>query len=88
MSHYVKFTCQRADAEIQSFDALTELKACRQELLEQRLIGVGANGIGFGNLSIRDGWSAGVHADGLCTSGGVRFRKELAQLRRRCDSII
>ena len=60
--------------------------------------GRGLNGIGFGNLSVRDGVSgiftspvqrrvvSRIDADGLRTSRGVRFRKELAPLRRRCDS--
>ena len=69
--------------------------------MEQRLIGVDSNGIGFGNLSVRDGATrnfyitgsatgglARVDADGLRTSRGVRFRKELAPLRRRRDSFI
>ena len=101
MSHYVKFTYQRARADIAPFDALAELNACRRKLLEQRLMGVDSNGVGFGNLSVRDGvsrkllhhrfsdgWSARIDADGLRTSRGVRFRKELAPLRRRCDSFI
>jgi hypothetical protein len=93
MSHYVKFTYQSARMDIAPFDALTELNACRRKLLEQRLIGLDANGIGFGNLSIprrreqeflhhrfSDRWSARIDADGLRTSRGVRFRKELAPL--------
>jgi hypothetical protein len=84
MSHYVKFTYQRARMDIAPFDSLTELNACRRKLLEQRLIGLDANGIGFGNLSVRDGvsrsfyhhrfsdgWSARVDADGLRPSRGV-----------------
>jgi len=55
VSEYIKFTCECAAAEIVSFDGLAELNACRRKLLRLRLIGVGANGIGFGNLSIRDG---------------------------------
>ena len=41
MSHYVKFTYQRARPDIAPFDALAELNACRRKLLEQRLIGRG-----------------------------------------------
>ena len=101
MSHYVKFTYQRARPDIAPFDALAELNACRRKLLEQRLIGLDSNGVGFGNLSVRDGVSgnfyitgsatgglARIDADRLRTSRGVRFRKELAPLRRRCDSFI
>jgi hypothetical protein len=87
MSHYVKFTYQCARPDIAPFDALTELNACRWKLLEQRLMGIDSNGVGFGNLSVRDGvsgiflhyrfsdgWSARIDADRLRTSRGVRFR--------------
>ena len=55
MSHYVKFTYQRARADMAPFDALAHLNACRRKLLEQRLMGVDSNGVGFGNVSVRDG---------------------------------
>ena len=80
MSHYVKFTYQCARADIAPFDALADLNACRRKLLEQRLIGVDSNSVGFGNLSVRDGvsgnfyitgWSARINADGLRTNRGV-----------------
>ena len=35
-----------------------------------------------------DGWSPRIGADGLRTGRGVRFRKELAPLRRGCGSFI
>ena len=69
MSHYVKFTYQRARTDIAPFDALTELNACRTKLLEQRLIGLDANGIGFGNLSVRDGVSGNFYITGSATGG-------------------
>ena len=87
MSHYVKFTYQRALPDIAPFDALAELNACRRKLLELRLIGVDSNGVGFGNLSVRDVVSGNVYitgsatgglprtdADRLRTSRGLRFR--------------
>jgi hypothetical protein len=55
VNKYVKFTNDRAGAEIARFDSLAELNAYRRKLLEQRLIGVDPNGVGFGNLSVRDG---------------------------------
>ncbi len=55
VSEYIKFTCEHAATEITRFDGLAELNAYRRKLLQLRLIGVDANGIGFGNLSIRDG---------------------------------
>ena len=69
MSHYVKFTYQRVRMDIAHFDALTELNACRRKLLEQRLIGLDADGIGFGNLSIRDGVSRNFYITGSATGG-------------------
>lgn len=54
MSEYVKFSCDRVAAEIPSFGGLPELNAYRRKLLQLGLIGVDSNGIGFGNLSMRD----------------------------------
>ena len=69
MSHYVKFTYQHAGSEIASFDALAELNACRRKLLEQRLMGVDSNGVGFGNLSVRDGATSNFYVTGSATGG-------------------
>ncbi len=69
MSHYVKFTYRRARTDIASFDALTELNACRRKLLQQRLMGVDSNGVGFGNLSVRDGASGKFYITGSATVG-------------------
>jgi L-ribulose-5-phosphate 4-epimerase len=69
MSHYVKFTYQRARADIAPFDALAELNECRRKLLEQRLMGVDSNGIGFGNLSVRDGVTGNFYITGSATGG-------------------
>ena len=67
MSEYIKFTRESAAAEIISFDGLAELNTCRRKLLRLRLIGVNANGIGFGNLSIRDGRN--FYVTGSATGG-------------------
>ncbi len=67
MSHYVKFTYQRARADIAPFDALAELNAYRRKLLEQRLMGVDSNGVRFGNLSVRDGVSGNFYITGSAT---------------------
>jgi ribulose-5-phosphate 4-epimerase/fuculose-1-phosphate aldolase len=69
MSHYVKFTYQRACLDIATFGGFAELNACRRKLLEQRLIGLDANGIGLGNLSIRDGVSRNFYITGSATGG-------------------
>jgi L-ribulose-5-phosphate 4-epimerase len=69
MSRYVKFPYQRACADIAPFDALAELNACRRKLLEQHLIGVDSTGIGFGNLSVREGVSRNFYITGSATGG-------------------
>jgi ribulose-5-phosphate 4-epimerase/fuculose-1-phosphate aldolase len=67
VSKYVKFIYERARADIPPFDALAELNASRRRLLELRLIGVYANGVGFGNVSVRD--SAAFYITGSGTGG-------------------
>jgi ribulose-5-phosphate 4-epimerase/fuculose-1-phosphate aldolase len=69
VSHYVKFTYQRAHADIAPFDGLAEMNAYRRKLRAQRLIGVDSNGVGFGNLSVRDGWTASFYITGSATGG-------------------
>ena len=49
----VKFRCEHVVADIAPFPELDQLNACRRKLLQLRMIGVDANGIGFGNLSVR-----------------------------------
>jgi L-ribulose-5-phosphate 4-epimerase len=69
VSEYVKFTCEQAAAEITWFGELAELNVCRRKLLQLRLIGVDANGVGFGNLSIRDGTAENFYVTGSATGG-------------------
>jgi ribulose-5-phosphate 4-epimerase/fuculose-1-phosphate aldolase len=67
VSEYIKFTCEQAATEITRFGALAELNAYRRKLLHLRVIGVNANGIGFGNLSIRDGATKNFYITGSAT---------------------
>jgi len=69
VSRYVKFTYDCADAEIARFDQLAALNAYRRKLLEQRLMGLCPNGVGFGNLSVRDGISGNFYITGSATGG-------------------
>ena len=69
MSHYVKFTYERARADITSFEALAELNACRRKLLKQHLMGVDSNGVAFGNVSVRDGATTHFYITGSATGG-------------------
>jgi hypothetical protein len=101
VSKYVKFTHERAGAEIAPFDQLPALNECRRKLHELYLIGVDSNGIGFGNLSARDGATSNfyitgsatrqsrrVDACGLGTGRGIRLRTELGSIRGRSDSFV
>jgi ribulose-5-phosphate 4-epimerase/fuculose-1-phosphate aldolase len=69
VSQYVKFTYERARAQIAPFDQLAELNECRRKLRELHLIGVDSNGIGFGNLSVRDGATNNYYVTGSATGG-------------------
>ena len=69
MSKYIKFTCECTPAEIAPFDGFAELNACRRKLLQLGLIGVDANGIGFVNLSIRDGATNNFYITASATGG-------------------
>ena len=69
MSQYVKFSYECAWAEIAAFDQLRELNECRSKLRELHLIGVDSNGIGFGNLSVRDGATSNFYITGSATGG-------------------
>ena len=67
MSHYVKFTYQCARSDVVLFSGLPELNACRQKLLERHLLGVDSDGVGFGNLSVRDGATRNFYITGSAT---------------------
>ena len=69
VSKYVKFTFERACADIAPFDTFAELNECRRKLLGLRLIGQDSNGIGFGNLSVRNGATRNFHITGSATGG-------------------
>ncbi len=69
MSKYVKFTCERATSRVPPFEGLAALNAHRRKLLELRLIGVDSNGIGFGNLSVRDDATNNFYITGSATGG-------------------
>jgi L-ribulose-5-phosphate 4-epimerase len=69
VSKYVKFSCERTATETTPFSGLAELNAYRRRLLQLSLIGVDSNGIGFGNLSIRDGATDNFYISGSATGG-------------------
>jgi len=69
VSKYVKFSCERTATETTPFSGLAELNAYRRRLLQLSLIGEDSNGIGFGNLSIRDGATDNFYITGSATGG-------------------
>lgn len=69
----IKFRCERVSTAPVVFGQLPELNACRRTLLQLRLVGCGADGIGFGNLSVRDDTGAGF----FITGSGTGDRAEL-----------
>jgi L-ribulose-5-phosphate 4-epimerase len=69
VSEYIKFSCERVAAGITSFGGLAQLNACRRELRDLHLIGVDPNGIGFGNLSVRDDATDNFYITGSSTGG-------------------
>jgi L-ribulose-5-phosphate 4-epimerase len=69
VSEYIKFSCERVATGITSFGGLAELNVYRRKLLDLRLIGVDPNGIGFGNLSVRDGATDNFYITGSATGG-------------------
>lgn len=69
----VKFQCEHHARELPQFPGMDELKAFRALLRERGLLGVDANGIGFGNVSLR----AGLTSDFYITGSGTGGRPEL-----------
>lgn len=65
----IKFRCERIATGPVAFTQLPELNACRRTLLQLRLVGCGADGIGFGNLSVRDDAGSGFFITGTGTGG-------------------
>jgi L-ribulose-5-phosphate 4-epimerase len=69
VSEYIKFTCEHEVVPAVPFDGFAELNACRQKLRRLGVIGMDADGIGFGNLSIRDGATNGFYITASATGG-------------------
>ena len=64
---YIKFACDLVTRDLEPFAELDQLNACRRKLMQLKLIGIYRDGIGFGNISIRDG--AGFYITGSATGG-------------------
>ena len=69
VSEYIKFPSERVAAELTSFAGLAQLNAYRRKLIDLHLIGVDLNGVGFGNLSLRNGATYNFYITGSATEG-------------------
>jgi L-ribulose-5-phosphate 4-epimerase len=69
----VKFKCEQVPTEISRFAGFAELNKYRRKLLDLEMMGVDGNGIGFGNLSVRDGTSARFYITSAATAGIVEL---------------
>lgn len=65
----VKFACEHTPTSLSPFPGLRALNRHRGKLLRMRLVGVDERGIGFGNLSIRDGTTDKFFVTGSGTGG-------------------
>jgi hypothetical protein len=65
----VKFACEHRAGALSAVPELDALNKCRRELRARGWIGVDANGIGFGNVSVRDGESECFYITGTGTVG-------------------
>jgi len=72
----VKFTCEHSAVKIAPFAGFAELNAYRTRLRRLGWIGVDSNGIGFGNLSIREGETNSFYITGSGTGGMEELKLE------------
>jgi L-ribulose-5-phosphate 4-epimerase len=63
----IKFTCHRVAVELSRFAGFDELNEFRRKLLRLGTIGIDANGVGFGNLSVRNGATSRFYITGSGT---------------------
>jgi L-ribulose-5-phosphate 4-epimerase len=69
----VKFRYEQIEQQLPHFAAFDELNACRRQLVQMRLLGIDQNGVGFGNISMRDGATNSFYVTGSGTGGVVDF---------------
>ena len=63
----LKFTCDLVAVELSRFAGFDELNKYRRKLLHLGMVGIDANGIGFGNLSVRNGANSHFYITGSGT---------------------
>ena len=64
MKEVIKFHYESSERDLAPFPGFEELNAARQELRRLSLLGVDEDGIGFGNVSLRDGTSFYITGSG------------------------
>lgn len=69
----VKFQYQSTGGELAPFPGFAELNAARQELRRLGLLGVDESGIGFGNVSLREGATDSFYITGTGTGGRLEL---------------
>ena len=67
MKEALKFYYEASGRELAPFPGFEELNACRQELRRLGLLGVDESGVGFGNISLRDGATDSFYITGSGT---------------------
>ena len=65
----IKFAYESSGHALQPFPGFEELNVARQELRRMGLLGVEESGIGFGNVSLRDGTTDSFYITGSGTGG-------------------
>lgn len=60
----VKFSYESAGGELAPFSGFEELNATRQQLRRLSLLGMNKNGLGFGNISLREGTTNSFYITG------------------------
>jgi L-ribulose-5-phosphate 4-epimerase len=63
----IKFRCESTDRELAHFPGFGELNAARQELRRMGLLGMDESGVGFGNVSLRNGRTDSFYITGSGT---------------------
>ncbi len=66
---YVKFSVRLREADIEAPEALTELNTVRTALFDKGMIGILPDGVGFGNVSIKEAGSEVFFISGTATGG-------------------
>jgi L-ribulose-5-phosphate 4-epimerase len=79
----VKFVAERSKSHLDSFDRLEELNLYRARIRDLGLLGVDENGIGFGNISLRDQTTSAFYITGSNTAHKTQLvLKDCARVTR------